>query len=314
MAYPAMRKPLAMMKSAAFCALAALSTAVAARADFSYITSRKTTGGTMAAMAGGAADGISKTYLKGQKLRSDNGETATIIDFDAQTITTINGRQKTVSVKSFNDIAAGKPNDVTATISVKETGAKKTVNGFDASELVMTMDMDSPEMRQMGKLQMEIDMWLSKDVPGAGELRAFYRKNMEKFPWAALSGGAGNQGMQAGMANLQHKIAEMDGVQVLQVVKIKAAGSAAGAPAMPQMTPEQSAKMADAMAKLQAMQKQGGPGAAIAAQAMARMGGVQSGAAASSNSMIEMTLESSGFSSDPIADSVFAIPVDYKRN
>jgi hypothetical protein len=62
------------------------------------------------------------------------------------------------------------------------------------------------------------------------------------------------------------------------------------------------------------MQKQGGPGAAIAAQAMARMGGVQSGAAAASNSMIEMTLESSGFSSDPIPDSVFAIPADYKRN
>jgi hypothetical protein len=314
MAYPPMMRPVAMMKPIACCALAALSTAVAARADFSYVTNRKTTGGSMAAMAGGAADGTSKTYLKGQKLRSDNGETATIIDFDAQTITTINSRQKTVSVKSFNDIAAGKPNDVTATINVRETGAKKTVNGFDASELVMTMDMDSPEMRQMGKLQMEMDMWLSKDVPGAGELRAFYRKNTDKFPWAALSGGTGNQGLQAGMANLQRKIAEMDGVQVLQVVKIKAAGSAASAPAMPQMTPEQSAKMADAMAKLQAMQKQGGPGAAIAAQAMARMGGAQSGSAASSNSMIEMTLESSGFSSDPIADSVFAIPADYKRN
>jgi hypothetical protein len=307
------------MKPAAFCAvvlsIGTLSLATAARADFSYTTNRKTTGGTMAAMAGGAADGTSKTYLKGQKLKSENGDISTVIDFDAQTITTINNRQKSVSVKRFNDVAAARPNNVNATISVKETGAKKTVSGFDASELVMTMDLDSPEMRQMGKMQMEMDMWLSKDVPGVGELRAFYKRNMDKFPWAALSGGGGNPGMQAGMANLQRKIAEMDGVQVLQVVKIKAAGGGA-APAMPQMTPEQSAKMADAMAKLQAMQKQGGPGAAMAAQAMARMGNMQPGAApaGASNSMIEMTLESSGFSSDSVPDSVFAIPADYKKN
>ena len=304
-----------MMKPAALCTLTALAIACSARGDFSYTTNRKTTGGTMAAMAGGAADGTSKTYFKGQKLKSETGDISTIIDFDTQTITTINNRQKTVSVKSFNDVAATRPNDVNATINVKETGAKKTVNGFDASELVMTMDLDSPEMRQMGKMQMEMDMWLSKEVPGVGELRAFYKRNMDKFPWAALSGGAGNQGMQAGMASLQRKIAEMDGVQVLQVVKIKAAGGAAAAPAMPQMTPEQSAKMADAMAKLQAMQKQGGPGAAMAQQAMARMGNMQPGAAAgNSSSMIEMTMESSGFSIEPVPDSVFAIPSDYKKN
>ena len=268
----------------------------------------------MAAMAGNAGDGASKTYFKGQRLKSETGDTATIIDFDAQSITTINNQQKTVSVKSFSDVAAARPNDVNPAINVKETGAKKTVNGFDASELVMTMDLDVAEMRQMGKMQMEMDMWLSKDVPGVGELRAFYKRNMDKFPWAALSGGAGNSGMQAGMASLQRKIAEMDGVQVLQVVKIKAAGGAAATPAMPQMTPEQSAKMADAMAKLQAMQKQGGPAAAAAAQAMARMGNMQPGATAPSNSMIEMTMESSGFSSDAIPDSVFAIPADYKKN
>jgi len=301
------------MKPLVICTLMAFSIAIDARSDFSYTTSRKTTGGSMAAMAGGAADGTSKTYFKGQKLKSETGDIATVIDFDAQTITTINNRRKTLSVRSFGDVAAARPNDVNPTIDIKETGAKKTVNGFDASELVMTMDLDSPEMRQMGKMQMEMDMWLSKDVPGVGELRAFYKRNMDKFPWAALSGGTGNQGMQAGIASLQRKIAEMDGVQVLQVVKIKVAGGGA-APAMPRTTPEQSAGMANAMAKLQAMQKQGGPAAAAAAQAMARMGNMQPGAAGASNSMIEMTMESSGFSSDPIPDSVFAIPADYKKN
>ena len=56
----------------------------------------------------------------------------------------------------------------------------------------MTMDADIPQAQQMGKMQMEMDLWLSSDVPGIGELRSFYKKNMDKFPWAALSGG-GNQ-------------------------------------------------------------------------------------------------------------------------
>jgi hypothetical protein len=269
----------------------------------------------MAAMAGGA-NGSSKYYFKGQKLKVDNGNSATIMDFDAQTITTINNAQKTVSVKSFNDVSGGKPSDVTAKIEVKETGQKKTVNGFNASELVLTMDIDSSEMRQMGgKAQMEMDMWLSPDVPGAGEQRKFYEKNMAKFPWAALAGG-GNQGMQAGLSDLQRKIAEMNGVPVLQVVKIRQAGGAA-APAMPQMTPEQSAKMAAAMAQMQAMQKQGGPAAAAAAQMMARMGAMQGGApagGAASNSLIELTTESTEFSTASIPDAVFAIPAGYQKN
>ena len=302
------------MKLTVFAVVLVFSSAISARADFSYTTTRKTTGGTMAAMAGNAANGTSKYYFKGQKMKTDLGDSAVIIDFDAQTITTINNAQKTVSVKSFNDIGAAQSN-VNAKIDVKETGQKKTINGFNASELVMTMDIEMPQAGPMGKMQMEMDMWLSKDVPGAAEVRKFYQKNMAKFPWAALAGG-GNQGMQQGMAELQRKMAEMDGVAVEQLVKMRAAGGAA-APAMPQMTGDQQAKMAEAMAQMQAMQKQGGPAAAAAAQAMARMGAMQGaarGGAASSNSMIEMTMDSSDFSTSSIPDSVFAVPAGYKTN
>jgi hypothetical protein len=297
------------MKLSFWVVLGVVSVTVSAQADFSYTTTRKATGGSMAAMAG-QDNQTSKYFFKGQKMKVDSGDTAVILDFDAQTITTINNAQKTISVKGFNDVSAA-PSDISAKIDVKETGQKKNVNGFDASELVMTMDVNSPQMQQMGKMQMEMDMWISKDVPGAGELRAFYRKNMAKFPWAALGGG--NQGMQAGLADLQRKVAEMDGVPVQQLVKVRMAGGSA-APAMPQMSAEQSAKMADAMAKLQAMQKQGGPAAAAAAQAMARMGGMQgAGAGGASTSMIEMTMDSSAFSAGSIPDSVFEAPAGYQK-
>jgi hypothetical protein len=284
-----------------------------ASADFSYTTTQKATGGQMAAMAAGSANNSSKFYLKGQKMKTDTGDTATILDFDAQTITTVNNRQKTVNVRKFSDTLAA-TNGVNAKIDVKETGQKKVINGYNASELVMTIQMDSPAEADMGKIQMEMDLWLSSDPPGVKELRAFYQKNMSRFPWAAMSGGdaAGNPGMQKAMADMQRKMAEMNGVNVMEVMKMKVAGGGASAPVMPQMTPEQMEQMKAAMAKLQA---QGGPGAAQAQQAMARMQAMQGAGApgAGSGSLMEMTMESTGFSTNAIPDSVFAIPAGYQK-
>jgi hypothetical protein len=302
------------MKAAAFLIFVVLATTLTARADFSYTTTNKTTGGAMAAMAAGSTTPPAKHYFKGQKMKTENGDTATILDFDAQTITTVNNKLKTISVRGFSELgAAAQQAGVSVKVDVKETGQQKTINGYNAKELVMTMDVDSTQTQQMGKMQMEMDLWLSGDVPGVGELRSFYKKNMERMPWAALSGG-GNAAMQSGMAEMQRKMAEMNGVQVLGVVKMKPAGGAP-VPAMPQMTAAQSAQMQAAMARLQAMQQQGGPAAAAAAQAMARMGGMTNGApaAGASNSLMEITMESTDFSTASIPDSVFAIPAGYQK-
>jgi hypothetical protein len=268
-------------------------------------------GGQMAAMAGGNNNPPAKQYYKGQKMKTETGDIATILDFDAQTITTVNNRLKTVSVKKFSDIGAATPNDMAVKIDVKETGQQKTINGYNAKELLMTMDVDMPEAQQMGKMQMEMDLWLSSDVPGVGEVQSFYKKNMARMPWAALAGG-GNPAMQKGMAEMRRKMAEMNGVQVMGVMKMKPAGGTAAPamPQMPQMTPEQMAQMQAAMARLQ---QQGGPQAAAAAQAMARMSAGRGGApAGDSSALIEVTMESTGFSTASIPDSVFAIPDGYQ--
>ena len=301
-------------RTAALLIAASLAGAWTARADFSYTTTRKMTGGAMAALAAGSNQN-SKTWFKGQKMRTDTGDTGIILDFDAQTITMVNNAQKTVTVRNFSDInSAARQNNITAKVDARETGQKKTINGFNASELIMTMEIDGPANSPIGRMQMEMDMWISPDVPGVGEMRAFYQKNASRFPWTALA--AGNQSMQSGMAELQRKMAEMNGVPVLQVMKMKAAGGA-GAPAIPQISPDQAAQMKDAMARLQAMQSQGGPAAAAAAQALARMGALTGGAAgppgAGSGSLMEMTMESTDFSTGSIPDSVFAIPAGYQK-
>ena len=299
------------MKAAALLTLL-LSVHMGARADFSYTSTRKTTGGAMAAMAGSAGNRAGKTYFKGQKTRTDEGDVSTVIDFDAQTLTTINNAAKTWSVSSFGDLAAANTAGASLAIDVKETGQHKTVNGFDARELILTIQMDMATGRGPGiKAEMDMHLWISPDVPGGKELRAFYERNAAKFP--AMAGG-NNAALQNAMTEIQKKMASLDGVPVEEVIQVKQAGGAA-MPAMPQMTGAQSAQMDAARARLEAMKAQGGQQAAIAEQALSRMGAMTGGrgAGASSGALIEMTIDSTDFSTASIPDSVFAIPAGYQK-
>jgi hypothetical protein len=271
-----------------------------ARADFSYSTSTKSAGGMMAA---GPNSRVSKTYLKGQKMKIDTGTTATIFDFDAQTSTRIDSNQKTYSVTKFSDMNK----DLSDTgrdmnIEVKETGQKKTINGYNASELVLSVEIDNPQGRQAGKMHLEMDMWISSDVPGGQELRAFYQRNAGKFPWGLMAGdgGRGSQNMRKAMADLMHKMADMKGVPVLQVMKM--GGNDAQMAQMQQ-------GMAQARTQLEEMKRQGKLTPQME-EALKRMNAAPSGG----GSMFETTLESSDFSDSRIPDSVFAIPAGYPQS
>jgi hypothetical protein len=260
--------------------------AAAAHADFSYITVTK----------GPAGDTTSKHYIKGQKLITDSGDRVTIMDLEAQTMTTINKTQKTYSVTPFSEMfgkssaAAAAMGNVNA--DIKKTGQHQNINGFDAEEMVMTMAMDMSQAAGRGakgqpmQMQMEMHMWFASDVPGADELHAFYVKNADRMPWEAMSQG------NSSMAELQRKMATMHGIPVRTVMKM---GSG---------DPQQQAKLDAARAQMEAMAKQGGPQGAAMQQALARMGGGMSSG---------VTSDSSGFSGASVSDSVFAIPSDYRK-
>lgn len=292
----------------------------AARADFSYTTTRKTTGGTMAAMAGTAGNSVSKIQIKGQKMKTETGDTATIIDFDLMTITSLNNAQKTFDVRVYGT-AFTNPADSGLTITAKETGQSRTINGFPCNELALTMEMDlSKAGRGMGgKIQMEVDLWISSAVPGTADLLSFYRKNMSKFPWSVMVGGdsAGANGIQSALAEVLKKLATLDGVAVEQVIRVKQP-TGTTMQAMPQITDAQAAQVQAAVARLEAMKAQGGPGAALAEQQLARiraMTGVATAAASGSpGPLLEMTVDSGAFTSDGIPDSAFAIPASYKNS
>jgi hypothetical protein len=290
-----------------------LAAGVTASADFSYTNTMKATGGSMAAMAGTAADRTSKYYFKGQKIMTTTGDVSIIIDFGAQTVTTVNTGQKTYTVKKFSEVAAGPGANLDMTVDVKDTGQTKVINGMNATEALITMDMDmemgrgAPAM----KMQMEMHLWISPDVPGSSEVRAFYEKNMANFPWTAMAGGMGNPSVTKAMAQMQQVMAKLKGMPVEEVIKIKSAGGAGAPqvamPQMPQLTPAQQAQMQAAMSKMSPAQQ---------AQMQAMMGGMGRGgapAAGGSGSLLEMTGDASGFSSASVPDSVFAIPDGFKQ-
>jgi hypothetical protein len=297
------------MKTARILILSLVCTA-AAYADFSYTQTRKSTGGMMGGMANAMGNPVTKQYIKGGKMKMDQGSRATIIDVDAQTITAIDNDQKTYTVTKFSDLTQTmKDAGAEVQVDVKETGQHKQINGYNASQAIMTMTLEGMQQAPGMKMQMELELWLSPDVPGAHELRSFFQKNGDKFPWASLGAGAGNAQMQKQMAAVQRKLATMGGVPVMQVIRMKAAG--AGAPSDAQMAQADAARQ-QAMAQMEAMRKQGGAQAQAVEQAMARMGAMR-GMGGSGGSLIEMTMESSEFSTASIPDAVFAIPAGYTK-
>jgi hypothetical protein len=272
----------------------------AARADFSYTMTRHSSG--MAGASGTSA--ATKFYLKGQKMMTDMDSMAMIIDFDSQTVTSINKAQKTYTVTPFGQMAAAVQGTADVQADFKETGQRKVINGFNASQAIMTMQMEVPAAAPGMKMQMEIEFWISPDVPGAQELHAFYQRNMGRFPWEAVAGG-GNPGMQKALVAMQKRMAEMNGAPVMEIIRVKRAGGGNDAQ-MQQMQ----AGMAQARARLEAMAQQPGPQGDAAKQALARMGGMSGG---SGGALSETTMEASGFSSSSVPDSVFAVPAGFQK-
>lgn len=275
---------------AAYVMTLAIATSLTALADFSYTSTTKSGGP-------GMGNQSTKTYLKGQKLKTDVGGTAFIMDFGAETFTSIDNTSKTYTVTKFSELGQTmKDSGAELKVDVRETGQKKDINGFASREVIMTMDvtMDAPG-RGAQKMSMEMQMWISSAVPGAAELRAFYQRNAAKFPYSAMAGGGANQGMAKAMADLQKKMISMDGVPVLQIMKMKM-----------QMDPQMAKAMADAQKQLEQMKKANPEQAKMMEQAMGgRMGG--------GGSLFEVTTESTGFSSASIPDSLFAIPAGYTQ-
>ncbi len=253
-------------------------------ADFSYQSTVK---------SGVGAGTVSKFKVKGGRMRMDSGTLTIITDLDTKTVTTINHTSKTYTVQPLDKSQAAMPKTGMPEVKaqVNPTGQSKRIGNYNCQQVMVTMSFANSN----GAMSMESEMWVSPDVPGNAEMRALGAKMAD----AGFVTSMMDDKNRAMMIDLQRQMAKLNGMPVLQIMRMKSGSDA------------QAKKMADQMAavreQMEKLKKQGGPRAEAAAKTLALL------PAPGGKYLLEVATESSAFSAATIAASEFAIPAGYKK-
>jgi hypothetical protein len=192
--------------------------------DFSYQETSRITGGMMAGMVNAAVGLPAQTReavmnqvaVKGNRMLRNDTHRASIIDLDKETITEINFDKKQYSVMTFTEMnqkmEASSPGRNSAQkapgnykVSTKETGRTRQIGGFTTREQIVTVEMG--------------DLWIAPQAEGYGEVADFRKRMSEKLSWAPDGLGA-RPGMMGNVAELTKTSMGLDGMPVLQKVRI----------------------------------------------------------------------------------------------
>lgn len=297
-------------------------------ADFSYEQNTRITGGAMAGMmkmatvfAKKAGQPIVATeFVQGNRMARLGASAGSIIDLDKETITTINFEKKTYSVMTFEQMREmmremtekmkGNKDDsnVKFKVSAQETGRTAELAGHKTKEILVSVRVESndAEHGQQGAMNINSYIWVAPDVPGYGEVRAFQKRMAEKLGYLPEGQMAQMRQAMQGMVEVSKEVAKLDGVPIRTITEI---GGPSGDNAAP---PPQASQPAE---------HNGNSGSGL--EALARgLGGFgkkkdQPSDSDAQNSkpgvLLESTMDSSGFSSQPVDPSKFEVPAGFKE-
>ena len=317
-------------------------------ADFKYTEKSKITGGSImgAVKFAGAfskdakqmTQGMNSTVsFKGNKMRrEDDLGNAEIYDLDGRRIIHIDARHKTYSVMTFDEMRAriqeekrkaaeqqAKSKDKNAQVKVipkiQITPGKTTKEllGQTAKEMKVRVDMeiqseDPQHKAESATFWVNSDSWLAP-VKGHDEARRFYMRLAKELDWlpGEMASGAGNVQIAPAMAEFRKNAFNMTGFPLLQYVSV--GGTGTGQPGQSESKAQSSPST---------------PGGAIAKgigglfgrkkkkedeQAQQDSANADSKPASPANSLMDMTLEVTSVSIDPVDKSLFDIPPGYKQ-
>ena len=333
-------------------------------ADFSYEQTTKITGGMMAGMmkvAGAFSKAarepiVSTVAVKGDRMAHINKARISIIDLKSQTITDVDVQKKTYAVITFEDMAKAmqrvsekmaekghqekNDGDLNVKASVKETGVKKVVSGFNAKEVILSIEIEGTDKKsgEKGAMAMTSDMWLASNIAGYDEVRDFYKRMGQKLAWTPGSFGMAAQrgDMMKGMGEMAKQMSKLDGVPVLQIMKMGVAGdgmtangggsqSATHQPAKETPPPPTAGETAGKVlaSKLGGLGGFGGFGKKkknadeqpqqAPAQQPAEQPAANNSSADASGALMESTTELTNFSSGSLSASQFEVPAGFKE-
>jgi hypothetical protein len=131
--------------------------------------------------------------------------------------------------------ATAKDVELTFTVDVKRTGAKETVNGFPAEQVIITC-VGKPKTAAKGsedaEIRMVMDEWLTKSAPGAEERAGFSKRFAEKLGLDLQLSGISATAQQMygnGMKELAAKMKDLGGVAVRSTFTIEGSPQLAAA-------------------------------------------------------------------------------------
>ena len=312
--------------------------------DFRYDQTSRMTGGSMMRMMQMVGRGATEPQLttiavKGNQMVTRGKDFMHLVDVAAETTTTVNMKDQTYTVMTFAQTKAqmeklmskGGSKDTTISVDGKETGKTATVNGMNTSEWFMTMLVEGGNGGQKGQMRMEMSNWISKTkVPGFDEVTTFQKRMVEKMGMASMAGQMtgpmAQPGMAKGMAEMGKKMAEMGGVPVVTVtrmiptdpeqVKQMEAMQAQPAPAagQPSMGDALAGALGGRFGGMGRKKKDGAAPTAAPTEAPAAVKGAPvEGSFSGAASMMEMTIETSGYATQGVDPGLFAVPAGFKE-
>jgi hypothetical protein len=162
--------------------------------------------GTMMRMFGGkaASEGIvASSAVKGNRKATISDTTGRIVDLSEEKVYDLDMKKKTYTVTTFDELRrklreaqekaakeapkgekepeqpAGKPEkEIDFEFDVKETGQTRSIAGYDAREVVMTLTMHEKgkTLEESGGMVVTADSWLGPEIPALKELAEFEMK------------------------------------------------------------------------------------------------------------------------------------------
>lgn len=292
--------------------------------------------GRMVNMFGGKAakEGIVQTIaVKGDRMMTTNDKTAELVDLAEEKVYNIDLGSKSYKVVTFAELRqkmqeaqakakehveasqgkSEKPTEpqkkMAVDVSTKETGQRKTINGFDCKEVVTTVTTheDGKTLEQSGGMVMTNDSWLTAPIPAMKEVAAFRKRYFEKL--AGMDAQAYAEQMAQALAmypQMKDLISrarvegtKVDGTPISTVATIETVQS-----------PEQKQQQAD---QEKQQETSGGIGGMLAHKMMKKKAADSSAGSDSSRSpLMTSTLEVLSVATSVSADAV-AIPAGFKE-
>jgi hypothetical protein len=239
---------------------------------------------------------------------------------------------------------------LTPKVESSETGATRDILGFTAKEMKIRIEMlmettDPKAQGQQISSVMDTDSWIAPGVPGYDELKQFYIKMAKQMDWVpgTVMGGMANSNIQVSMAELKKSNTKIEGFPLLQTVVMTLGGSAltsasanasaqqsaptAQAPPPPPAQTQEPTSAKDAITQGIAghfglggfgkkKKKADDPPPADSTQTANGTAGTANPAqaptpASTPGSLMEMAIEVTSYSADPLDKSLFEVPAGY---